>query len=743
MAKVTVWRSKFVRGWNGDAAEDVETHPMVDLEEALLEGYVTDAHFVPYTAVVETCPEGRIPRINKLALVADNAPTLQFEVLVYDVDCPAAHRDGGSATADWRVEQSALREALPWRETMGWYETRGGYRMLWLLESPVDESEYIALLNGFRVELQAHGIECDELVDWTRCYRLPFVTRDGVAQDLEHDLSWLSVLQWTPPAGAQARNVFDGIENVRGPLIVPERIEAGGRNTMLTRVAGGFRRTGMEFEEIVQALDVLNQTRCDPPMERADIERIARSVARYDPAPEEIGGGGGMAHNGPRFVLGSEVEYADAVCDEMETGERMVFDRERLWQYSGNTGVWREVKPVRVYNTMAGFDGEPVIVGREADGTPRTRPLKVSNRLTEDVNKLVGKRRTVQGFLDESVQGLAFSNGFIRIEGESLKLEPFSAGHRALHGLSFDYVPDCEPGRFIRMLESCFHGDEDIAQKVGLVQEFIGVCLLGMATTYQKGLMLVGDGANGKSTFQTVVSSLFRNEGMVTAVPPQEMDQEYRRAMLSRSLLNVVNELPEADILSSEAVKAMISGDLVVGRYIRQAPFEFRPRAGHLFSANNLPGVRDMSRGFWRRWLVLEFRREFAEHEQDRWLAARIIKHELPDIASWSIDGAARVVKNGSYSKVASSEEAVNQWRMVADQVALFSEQKCDPDGAEWTSAESLYSSYCLWASQNNHSHLSGTKFGRRLRALGVEKKRKADGIHYFLCLKKTLFAVK
>ena len=745
MAKVTVWKSKFVKGWNGGDPTGVDLHPVHDLEFALGSTFDSDAHFVPYYIVTPQGVEQMIPRVNKQA-VPSELFELRFDVLVYDVDCPEAHQSGGAASEEWRQEHRNLRDQLPWSDTMGWYETRGGYRMLWMLEESVGPDEYIHKLNSFRVELGKHGIDCDPLIDWTRCYRLPNVLRDGELQTWPQDFSLLGILEYDYPE--PSGGVFSGISSIRQTLTVPDQIESGGRNTMLTRVAGSFRRNGLEYQEILNALEVVNASRCNPPMGMADLEQIARSVCRYDPAPEvseaREDGDNTAAGTGPRFMLGSEVEFADAVCEELESKEKMVFDREKLWRYAPEKGVWQEMKPVMVYNTMARFDGEPVVIGREADGTPRTRPLKVSNRLTEDVCKLVWKRRTHTGFFDNSAHGVAFENGFMRVADGKVGIEPFSPDHRGLHGLPFVYEKGKVPKMFVGMLQGCFRDDPDCIEKVELVRQFIGVCLLGMATRYQKGMMLVGDGANGKSTFQAVVSALFKGEGMVTAVPPQEMEQEYRRAMLSKSLLNVVNELPEADILSSEAVKAMISGDLVVGRYIRQAPFEFKPRAGHLFSANNLPGVRDMSRGFWRRWLVVEFNREFQEREQDRFLAARIIRDELSMIASWAMDGAESVIQSGKYVEVRSSEDAVNQWRMQADQVAMFMEQKTDlASEKDWTPAEKFYVSYCQWAKVNNHYALSATKFGKRLHVLGVNKKRNKNGISYNVKMKQQLFAVK
>src|SRR5215208_5046399 len=63
-----------------------------------------------------------------------------------------------------------------------------------------------------------------------------------------------------------------------------ERILPGRRNQGLASVAGSMRRRGAEYEEIRAALEVMNRRRCDPPLEDREVEKIARSVARYEPA---------------------------------------------------------------------------------------------------------------------------------------------------------------------------------------------------------------------------------------------------------------------------------------------------------------------------------------------------------------------------------------------------------------------------------------------------------------------------
>jgi hypothetical protein len=83
--------------------------------------------------------------------------------------------------------------------------------------------------------------------------------------------AWL-VAHLTAPAGRpRAESLADG-----------ETIPRGRRDVTLTSLAGTMRARGFSREAMEAALLVENG-RCDPPLDESQVEKIARSVARYEP----------------------------------------------------------------------------------------------------------------------------------------------------------------------------------------------------------------------------------------------------------------------------------------------------------------------------------------------------------------------------------------------------------------------------------------------------------------------------
>jgi hypothetical protein len=70
------------------------------------------------------------------------------------------------------------------------------------------------------------------------------------------------------------------VQPVQGRELIPE----GRRDVTLTSLAGSMRWAGFTHDEMEAALLVANRDRCGPPLDEAQVSKIAKSVARYAPA---------------------------------------------------------------------------------------------------------------------------------------------------------------------------------------------------------------------------------------------------------------------------------------------------------------------------------------------------------------------------------------------------------------------------------------------------------------------------
>lgn len=77
---------------------------------------------------------------------------------------------------------------------------------------------------------------------------------------------------------------FFGADTRRRRAPIPQKLTPGSRYPEMLRLAGAMRRVGAERDEILAALRVMNENRCDPPKDDEDLtELVDDVVARYLP----------------------------------------------------------------------------------------------------------------------------------------------------------------------------------------------------------------------------------------------------------------------------------------------------------------------------------------------------------------------------------------------------------------------------------------------------------------------------
>ena len=405
------------------------------------------------------------------------------------------------------------------------------------------------------------------------------------------------------------------------------------------------------------------------------------------------------------------------------TGD-VIADRGIIWKCDEDSGLWCPMGDQRFRVMVQRLAGSPV-------GAKRTS-LKVSYNDTVAVQKAAMDRVHEEGRFDMQVDGVPFSNGLFTSEG---CLRPYHRDDARMEGHVLPYAYKAESGcpRWLQFLEEVYEGQPDVEGRIQIVREFLGAALFGVATKFQKALYAVGDGSNGKSVLLDIVRALF-NPNAVVAIAPQKMaggSGDYWTATLATSMVNLVTELPERDLLESEAIKAAITGDVISGRNPYGLPFSFRPKAAWIIAANRLPAVRDVSHGFWRRPLILSHERKFVDGvDADPKLREKLLK-ELPGIAAWAVQGGLDLMERGHYPVLKSSDKAIADWRRSADSVARFAGEHLERDPEAKYRAHELYETYREWTRANGYSPVNSRNFGERAKASGFEWRRDKAGRYY------------
>jgi P4 family phage/plasmid primase-like protien len=496
--------------------------------------------------------------------------------------------------------------------------------------------------------------------------------------------------------------------------------------------------SGLPDDEVLKTLGSafssgLKNPRTPPPLRLVANARprlsLAGGTGTDGPAPEP-------ANQPAMFKRGDHVELAAAVLSRIESPTAPVtFDDGAFWRYDHEHGIWREVERERVEHTVTEFAGAWIDTGTNYKPLPITAG---TCKGTADVlrNHLVSRPGAAR--FAAARAGIAFSDRFVTVEGGVIQTHAHSADHLARAGLPFPYDPLTHPqldAFFGTLFEDC----EDAADRIALLQEFIGACLLGLAPSYQRCLVLYGTGNNGKSQVIDLARAAFP-AGTVVALPPQQWEERFRLPMLVGALANFVGEMPTKEIAASETFKGIVTGDTQTAERKNRDPFTFAPRAGHLFASNSLPSSSDISAGFFRRFVVLPLTRVFEEDGLgvERDIGKRIASEERQAIAAWAVEGAARVQRQGGYTVPASARDLKEQWVNESDSVRVFLAERCrrvDKHSGNGLRLDDLYAPYQTWAKAHGFVPVNANTFSKRYLAATFERATIAGRARYYVRL--------
>ncbi len=532
----------------------------------------------------------------------------------------------------------------------------------------------------------------------------------------------------TPPPGGKAGGGQGGdvfARAVKWLETCPPSIEGENGSARLAYAACGVvRGFDLDDETAFRALISGFNQRCVPPWSEQEllhtIENMRENGHAFEVGELVDGGGGAVT-----FGRGDHVELAERLLERLASDvEDLVYNEGAMYRYSPTSGLWERVDHAEMSCAVQDFAGVPA--------GPKGTPLRLRHNDVVGAIQCARERRAREDFFSQAPPGLAFKNGFVEVRAEGIKLHEHSPRWRARAGYPFDYEPKATTLAWSRFLSDIFRDDTDREEKAAFMLMFAGASLAGIASRYQRCAVLLGDGNNGKSTLIEILRAAMP-AGACCAIPPQDWRKDYRLAELAGRRFNAVSELPETDILESETFKAVVTGDATSARQIYEKAFELRSIAGHLFAANALPGVADMTTGFWRRFVVLRFSRTFTAGETNPNIATEIIAAELPGIVSGLLEAARVVLASGSYIVPKSADGEIAEWRLSADSVANFlREETREPKNEmEWSRAGSLYSSYRMWCWENGFHPVSSKKFAVRMRLLGKASKHDDKGSKY------------
>ncbi|MDC0541678.1 phage/plasmid primase, P4 family, partial [Paracoccaceae bacterium] len=296
--------------------------------------------------------------------------------------------------------------------------------------------------------------------------------------------------------------------------------------------------------------------------------------------------------------------------------------------------------------------------------------------------------------------------------------------------LSVGYLPDAECPKFLRFLNDIFENDRELIE---FVQQAVGYSLTG-STSEQCLFIMIGDGANGKSTFINVINKLLGS--YATSAASHTLIANGGGSIgddlvdLIGARLITVSETEEGQSLAEAKIKQMTGGDTLKGRPLYGTYVQFEIIGKLWLATNSLPQINNTDHGIWRRIRAIPFNRTFTAQEQDKHLSDQLME-ELPGILNWAIQGCLRWQKN-ELQVPQIIEDQISEYKSAMDSISQFIREECELGKDHSCAASKFFQAYRDWCSGAGRKPQSATAFKRALEKLtGVYQHRSSNGLQW------------
>ncbi|MBU2739870.1 DNA primase family protein [Acidithiobacillus concretivorus] len=400
-------------------------------------------------------------------------------------------------------------------------------------------------------------------------------------------------------------------------------------------------------------------------------------------------------------------------------GERAKFisNRGDFWAYSEDAGIWQVVPTEMIHRRIQDVCRQ---FGIAANSSRITGTEKMAHAVHyKDVKWDASNPRDV-----------AVQNGVLKPHGEGWELQPYSLEDYRRVSLPITFDPDARCPRFTQFVQEVFAEAEDAKERTLALMEMVGLTLTA-STEFERAVMLVGSGANGKSVMLRLLADMLGEYAV--GINPAEFDNKFQRASLDGKLANIVTELPEGTTLPDGAIKAIISGESCTVEHKHRDPFVMKPIAKVWLGTNHLPSTRDFSPALFRRFMILGFPNTFPESKRDVRLSEKL-RAEIPGILNIALAALAQAFNRGYLTTPPSSADDVSTWKRDADQVASFADETLIIEPGSRIASGEAYGLYREWAIESGIQRLVNRKsFTTRIEGLGLAQAGRGTGGERFL----------
>ena len=454
--------------------------------------------------------------------------------------------------------------------------------------------------------------------------------------------------------------------------------EGDGRDSALYGYILSLQSAGLDKDEAIDCIKIINEYLLKDKMSDDDIERITRDEAFLKP-----------------------VFYSDKGTFMFDVFAQFMRSEHHIKRINGQLHTYIDGIYVPGYSTIEGC------MIQHIPSLSRARRKEVLDYL-----EILVMNETPMA----NAKWIAFRNGLLDVETDMFM--DFTPDIVVTNVIPWDYNQNAYDELTNDVLNRVSCNDATVRH---LLEEMVGACMYRSNTLCGgKAFILTGSGSNGKSTLLNMIKHMLGKKN-ISVLDMKKLNDRFSTVMMYGKLANIGDDISDHFIDDSAEFKKIVTGETIDAEQKGQPKFMFEPYVKLIFSANNIPRIgkgRDSS-AIIRRLVIIPFNANFKKDDgsYDKPFIGEELKNQeaMEYLIRLGIEGLKRLLTNKVYSTSDRLKEELEEFEEMNNPVLGFFKEY-DIDDIENQATNKVYGKYNEYCIDNNMTPMAKGEFSKQCK---------------------------
>lgn len=349
-------------------------------------------------------------------------------------------------------------------------------------------------------------------------------------------------------------------------------------------------------------------------------------------------------------------------------------------------------------------------------------------------NLSMNKKREVKDYVKDKCRDMkevsediiCVKNGLLNIKTMEFKSHDVNVVTR--NKIDLNYYKQDKNEDIDTIMNNLAVNDQEV---VTLLYEMIGYCLYrGMP--FQKVFILVGNGANGKSTLLNMITKLLGEENVSHVDLKEIVTNRFGKSELYGKLANIADDCSANYLEDISAMKRITGESYTSIEFKNQNSFSTKINTKTILSYNTIPRMNDTTDGLSRRLVIIPLNAVFKKGlpNYDPYISEKLKNEKnLEYVLYKAINAINKVLSRLEFTIPKQVEDRTNEYLRENNPVLNFVYDTYENEPIDDISCNEVYEAFNCWKIENGlKTEMSMTRFGAEMKKLGYERIQKRVG---------------